>query len=287
MKRIEYIDAMRGMAMFMVIVYHISFGCFHSENIITKIVNVQLELPLFFFISGFFANKMDDKKFERQLSIKFSHLIIPTLIMMTFYCWVMDFNFIEGLQKRLKEGYWFTFVLFEFIVIYLLTNQFIKRLNLSLSSKKYIHLFIGIILLYIASLSEKYNTQYTIINIFTIGEFSHYIYFVLGSILFPKHEKIVNSMKRNFLWGGIICTYLITDVFRYKYGFAMFRLGAMLSVTILISLGLIIIWGTFIQYKGLSEGNPIGRFLSLIGRRSLDIYFIHYFITSYKHEVCR
>ncbi|MEQ3105931.1 acyltransferase family protein [Bacteroides salyersiae] len=183
------------------------------------------------------------------------------------------------MQKRLKEGYWFTFVLFEFIVIYLLTNQFIKRLNLSLSSKKYIHLFIGIILLYIASLSEKYNTQYTIINIFTIGEFSHYIYFVLGSILFPKHEKIVNSMKRNFLWGGIICTYLITDVFRYKYGFAMFRLGAMLSVTILISLGLIIIWGTFIQYKGLSEGNPIGRFLSLIGRRSLDIYFIHYFIT--------
>ena len=58
MKRIEYIDAMRGMAMFMVIVYHISFGCFHSENIITKIVNVQLELPLFFFISGFFANKI-------------------------------------------------------------------------------------------------------------------------------------------------------------------------------------------------------------------------------------
>ena len=91
-------------------------------------------------------------------------------------------------------------------------------------------------------------------------------------------------MKRNFLWGGIICTYLITDVFRYKYGFAMFRLGAMLSVTILISLGLIIIWGTFIQYKGLSEGNPIGRFLSFKCPRALYININQYLIKTKKNN---
>lgn len=279
MKRIEYIDAMRGLAMFMVIVYHVSFGCFHSDNIITKVVNVQFELPLFFFISGFFADKMNTKGFWKTISGKFSHLVIPTLIMMALYCWVMDLDFMEGLQKRLKEGYWFTLVLFEFIVIYLLTDSFCKRVKLSEFQKKCLHLLIGVALLYIASFSEKYNAAYPIINIFTVGEFGHYIFFVLGSILFSKRESVAEWINCKYVWVGVIIyTYLIADVFRYKYGFAMFKLGAMVSVTVLIFLGSLIIWSTFIHYRELSGGNPCGRFLSFVGRRSIDVYFIHYFI---------
>lgn len=58
----------------------------------------------------------------------------------------------------------------------------------------------------------------------------------------------------------------------------MFQLGAMVSVTILTFLGLMMIWGAFICYGELSNGNICSRFLQLVGRRSLDVYFIHYFI---------
>lgn len=276
--RIEYIDAMRGLAMFMVVVYHITFGCFHSDNIITKIVNVQLELPLFFFISGFFANKMSRNGFRKAIVDKFSYLVVPALIMMAIYCWVMDFDFFEGLQKRLKEGYWFTLVLFEFIVIFLCFEWIGEKLNMSPLLKKYLHLFVGIILIYVASFSEKHNAQYPIINTFTIGEFGHYIYFVLGMIFFSMYGLVYNLLKNKWILGGVISAYIIADILRYKYGFACLRLGAMVSVSVLILLGLLIIWGTFLHYEGLSKGTLCGRFLHLLGRRSLDVYFIHYFI---------
>lgn len=278
MKRIEYIDSMRGLAMFMVIIYHISYGCFHSENLITKVVNVQLQLPLFFFISGFFADKMSGKNLGKTIVDKFSYLVVPAMIVMALYCWVMDFDFIEGLQKRLKEGYWFTLVLFEFIMIYLLTDYLSRVLKLSSFWKKSLHLIVGVILIYIASFSEKYNAKFPIINTFTIGEFGHYIYFVLGAILFTARELVAKSLSYKYLWGGVICLYIVADVFRYKYGFAMFQLGAMVSVTILTFLGLMMIWGAFICYGELSNSNICSRFLQLVGRRSLDVYFIHYFI---------
>lgn len=278
MKRIEYIDSMRGLAMFMVIIYHISYGCFHSDNLITKVINVQLQLPLFFFISGFFADKMSGKNWGKVIVEKFSYLVVPAMIVMALYCWVMDYDFIEGLQKRLKEGYWFTLVLFEFIMIYLLTDSLSRVLKLSSFWKKSLHLIVGVVLIYIASFSEKYNARFPIINTFTIGEFGHYIYFVLGTILFTVRELITKSLNYKYLWGGVICLYIVADVFRYKYGFAMFQLGAMVSVTILIFLGLMMIWGAFICYGELSNGNICSRFLQLVGRRSLDVYFIHYFI---------
>lgn len=276
--RIEYIDSMRGVAMLMVIIYHVSFGCFHSDNIITKVINVQLELPLFFFISGFFAEHMSAKGFRKAIIDKLTHLVIPALLVMLLFCWVMDIDFIGGLQKRLKEGYWFTLVLFEFVVVYLITDLLGKSLRLDTRWKRVLHLFCGIAFIYIASFSEKYNVKYPIINMFTIGEFSHYIFFVVGSILFPNRDKFCRFLNNKYLFGVAIILYIVADVFRYKYGFAMFRLAAMVSVSILIMLGLLIIWGLFIRYKSLSNGNIYSRFFNIIGRRSLDVYFIHYFI---------
>lgn len=276
-QRINYVDGMRGLAMFMVVIYHISFGCFHSGNIITNIINVQYELPLFFFISGFFAERMENKGTWTCILDKILHIIIPTIIMMSLFCWVMDYDLIEGFQKRLKEGYWFTFVLFEFILIYLSTNLFCKTFGL-LKAKKWIHLLTGIIFIYLSSFSEKYNQQYSIINILSIGEFKHYIYFIVGSLLFSKKELLNRILESKYVLGICIIICIIANIFGYKYGFAMLRLFAMVTISCLIIIGLIIIWGLFIRYKGLSKGNIIGDFFSLIGKRTLDIYFIHYFI---------
>jgi len=44
-----------------------------------------------------------------------------------------------------------------------------------------------------------------------------------------------------------------------------------------VSVALLIIWKLFDSYPQLSSSSHIGRFLTLVGRRSLDVYFIHYF----------
>lgn len=275
--RIEYIDSMRGVAMLMVVIYHVSLY-FHSDNIITKIINVQLELPLFFFISGFFAERMVAHGFKKAMIDKLLHLVVPTLLMMSLFCWVMNLDFFEGLQKRLKEGYWFTLVLFEFIIVYLVVSWFGKKLHINSQKVRIIHLLSGILLIYIASFSEGYNTQYSVINAFSIGEFWHYIFFVMGAISFPKREFVYELLKSKYFLGGCIVLYIVADILSYKYGFETLRLFAMVSNVLLILVGILIIWSLFIRHRSLSGGNIYGRFFYIIGRRSLDVYFIHYFI---------
>lgn len=53
--RIEYIDAMRGLAMIMVVIGHFFVFSFHYHNALFLNINAALELPIFFMISGFFA----------------------------------------------------------------------------------------------------------------------------------------------------------------------------------------------------------------------------------------
>lgn len=78
--------------------------------------------------------------------------------------------------------------------------------------------------------------------------------------------------------GSGVLLYIIANIIKYKYGFAALRLAAMLSVTLVILLGLFIIWKIFISLNISENKNTWTRFFSLVGQRSLDVYFLHYFI---------
>lgn len=87
-KRIEYLDAMRGFTMTLVIIGHVFAYCMNHGNVInTELTN--LRLPLFFFVSGFLVYK-DDLiwNFRNLFSFikkKFRQQIIPT-IFFVFVC---------------------------------------------------------------------------------------------------------------------------------------------------------------------------------------------------------
>lgn len=53
-KRIEYIDALRGLAMYLVVYLHIkSWGGYSAYSNLVGEIFVTFYLPLFFFISGY------------------------------------------------------------------------------------------------------------------------------------------------------------------------------------------------------------------------------------------
>ena len=58
-KRIEYIDAMRGFAMILVIYFHIPSYCLGNAYIGFNDILEWVRMPLFFFISGFVFYKAD------------------------------------------------------------------------------------------------------------------------------------------------------------------------------------------------------------------------------------
>ena len=279
MKRENYIDAMRGLAMVMVIVYHVTEDYFHSDNLIVRLVNIQLQLPLFFFISGFFAGKMTRTGFLHGWMDKVKRLLIPSLLMLALYCWVKDLSLVDSLNARMKSGYWFTLVLFAFVTIFLVTDKVSGLLRVPARFKPLVHLLVGCAWVYLASFSEKFNATYPIINTFSIGEYNHYVFYVLGYLFFLYMDRVESFVDRHkWTMAAVIIAYFVLDVCRYKYGFESLRLLAMMTVTLLIALGLLIIWKLFKAHEDLFTGTTWGGRLCLVGRRSIDIYFIHYLL---------
>ena len=117
-KRIEFIDALRGFTMILVVMGHVCLFCdIGSGNIAIQFWSL-FRMPLFFFISGFIVYK---DRFIWNASNTISFLVkkfrvqIITTIIVLFVCSLTKANglsFLDCLQRNDKGGYWFTIILF-------------------------------------------------------------------------------------------------------------------------------------------------------------------------------
>lgn len=202
--RIEYIDAMRGLAMIMVVIGHFFVYSFHYHNALFLNINATLQLPLFFMISGFFAPHILKESFIKAVWNKFSRLVIPAILMFSIYVWVFDLNFINGLYDPFKYGYWFTFVMFGYTIIYIIVSKFTKVFRLSNKTSTCIHLVSGVLITYIGLGSDRLSTTLPTLNLFSTALYNYYFYYALGAVLFANRRFIINSLCSNWLLGGAL-----------------------------------------------------------------------------------
>lgn len=268
--------------MVMVVIHHY-FSCVtHHENIFATIFNDAIEIPLFFFVSGFFASKLVHQSARITLRAKFMQLIVPAVLMLSLNVWIHQAPLLGVIYNPYKQGYWFTFVLFSFIVIYLCSNYLGRKLMLNATWTNLVNLIIGITVSYIAYLSLSWALVYRTLNLVSAPQYFGYFYFVLGSILFSKRGKIINALSSTnspmyVSIGGGILLYIIMQATVSLYGVRWLGCFAGFYVLILRTFPLLIIWTLFQKYPSLSTQGKTGRYLTFIGRRSLDVYFIHYF----------
>ena len=130
--RIEYIDALRGFTMILVIYYHIASFCMGDGNMGYNDVIERFRMPTFFFISGWVFYKTnriwDFRTVNNILNKKFMVQIIPFLFFFLLYLYVFDYFDITSFGSD-KKGYWFTFVLFEYFVLYSSFEYIFNRKN--------------------------------------------------------------------------------------------------------------------------------------------------------------
>lgn len=132
-KRVEYIDALRGTVMFLVVSHHVSNLCFHvfgSRQAIDDYI-WQYLIPTFFFISGFVMNK-DDSDWSighimTFLKKKLHLLVLAPIVFFLLNIHVFHKDILECLFSDTKGGYWFTFVLFGFFVLYALIRYAVRN----------------------------------------------------------------------------------------------------------------------------------------------------------------
>ena len=282
-KRIEWIDAMRGFTMLLVVYVHVGYFSFNiSDDIFTfNRVLALFRMPLFFFISGFILYKAaaiwDGANAWAFLKKKFVVQIIPTMffILVSAACFQMELENI--FLNPGKGGYWFTYMLFVYFVIYV-SLQGLMRLFKIQKYETAILIIIGIIINLLSTRVERF-LNHDFFNLLSIYNWNFYLYFTFGCLAkkyFDKFQKLLDSkyfipfVQLSFL---AACIYLA----HYSYLNEVLRLRTVMQIYPALA-GIVIVVAFFRKYEAsFTQERWLGRCLQSVGRRTLDVYLLHYF----------
>ena len=303
-QRIAYIDAMRGFTMILVVYSHVCNYCLGDKWMGWNDVFFLFRLPCFFFISGWLfgshrgtgpcvSSNADDSgtvpSVRSVIKHKFMVQIVPTVIFLLLLAPPPLFFSKLGATKG---GYWFTFALFEFFLICIFSERYLKKyhglLAVFISIAAYCYdvyyaRFEPSSLNYHCSLFTFHFSLSDILGFLGVITWRYYLFFYLGTLV-KRHFDVflkwtgkpvvvtivvigfvlmaMNPRSENvaleyliFSVGGILGMMMVFTAFRYIYTTTHFSL--LTSHLSLLT----------------SHLSP----LNYIGTRTLDIYLLHYF----------
>lgn len=295
--RLEWLDALRGFTMILVVAYHVAemgFGESWQRSSSMPFL-VLFRMPLFFFVSGFLAYRATQvwniSNLGSLLWKKFKVQTIPTIVFFLLAISILNKKFLpafeEALQSPYKGGYWFTIVLlYMFIAYYLFAF---------LESKLKWRSWIPITLLFLVSLffyESCYQPRYfswalgykgvkTDVYYFlmdsSIGQmFLYFPFFLYGNIVHRYWDKAQRIMDSKWLFPVIVTVVVLATMDALKWH-TLRMSWAVLPLTIARFGLLTMVFMYFRHYQQyVTQHTVIGTSLQYIGRRTLDIYLLHF-----------
>ena len=282
MKRIEYIDALRGFTMILVVFAHVETFALSIEpnSTFLSALFISFRMPLFFFISGYISQKRSCinnlREWSASVGKKNKVQLLPTLFLGTIYTYFyLHINFYEFITDSAKLGYWFTVcLLLMFIVLYSI-NILIKNLN---KPQKIVVLAIISMLLYALQTVFNNGDRLTMLgNIFCLHRFFMYFhFFVLGHIAAMCKDSFNRFLNNQYIITSAILVFTVLFYISINYNYI--RWCYLISFPLLGYAGIIVVYNYFkVHQDSFSSNKRIGRILQYIGKRTLDIYLLHYF----------
>ena len=289
---------MRGFTMVLVVYSHVCSYCLGNSWMGFNDVFFLFRLPCFFFISGWLFFKADRlwnrDTIKSVVHKKFMVQIVPTVIFLLLLAPPPLFFSRLG---ALKGGYWFTFALFEFFILYILSARFCRRWGL----------FLAVVISAAAYCYDVLYSQYfahmglltKVLGFLSFITWRYYLFFFLGTLAKKHFDTFLHWTSRPW-----VIVLVVLGFFAIAYFFAskenmlehspftvqrstliaqhflVFSIGGILGMTMIF---------TLFRYLskaigGRDSGNPIfslinhiSRCLKFIGTRTLDIYLLHYF----------
>lgn len=293
--RLEWLDALRGFTMILVVANHVSQMGFGQEWKQSSALSflILFRMPLFFFVSGFLAYKASQvwNRVELgKLMLKKVRLqIIPTVVFFLLSCFIIHPDFCEYVVRNfhspMKGGYWFTIALLWMFIIYYLFSYFESKLR--------VRSWVPIALFFLASL-VLYETCY-LPKYFAWAQgyrgeriqwlcdtslnqvFMYLPFFVFGIIVRRYWEQAQKIMDSKWFYPIVIAIVIWATVDYLKLH--VLRMAWANVPSTLAKFGLlIIVFMYFRHYKEhFTKFTLAGNCLQYIGRRTLDIYLIHFF----------
>ena len=286
--RIGYIDALRGMAMILVVYFHIAAYGFGSYEIGYNDIIERFRMPTFFLISGWLFYKAgriwDRQTITGLIRKKFMVQIIPTAVFLLLYLTMFNLLDINSFGSD-KKGYWFTFVLFEYFVIYILAEALINRKDSAIGEMRVfvIMLLLSITAFYYAKYYTRYATELgtwkDILGFLSFVKIRHIIFFWFGTFVRRHFDLFIHLTNNKYITAILIVLFTAIIVWPVVLSIN----GVEYLAYLVAGLSGTVICFTFfrIHEQHFSQGTWYGRGMQLIGRRTLDIYLIHYFVIPY------
>ncbi len=267
--------------MILVVMAHVCTFSFNTSSEILSFFTV-FRMPLFFTISGFVLYKpqmvFDGTNLIVFLKKKFRIQIVPTVVFFVLYEWIVVNDFMGGLFSGAKHGYWFTLALFYYFVIYALIKYFCSRVKSNNIAENAILIIMGIILYVLPkSLHIFFGFDSSTGDLFSISELCYFIFFVLGILIRRYYNTFVVLLNKSAFVTTLICVNILGYFIYSKYQFN--EVIKFVFYFVLRISGVIMAIAFFFRYEdSFSSTKSLGRILQFIGRRTLDIYLLHYFI---------
>lgn len=290
-ERMQWLDAMRGFTMILVVAYHVCTQTFGESIKISSALPflVLFRMPLFFFISGFLAYKADFNWTGHRLGMmvwkKFKIQVIPTVVFL-YIALIMRFpKFWDALSYAMasptKAGYWFTWCLLHMFIIYYVFSYFESKLK----HKSWVPItllwLVGLFcyaIIYMPSWFHfpKPNEESFLNYSSLIKTMEYFHFFIFGNIVhryWSSWQRLFDS-KWFFPLITVIVVFCCADIFKWHtLKFQWTNLPRTTAMYIL----LIIVFMFFRHYQdSFTKEHRRGRFLQYIGVRTLDIYLIHF-----------
>lgn len=265
--------------MILVVFSHVEiFGLdLHSNESILNSVFMTFRMPIFFFISGyigfkdfFIANKKDycfyvGKKARIQL--------IPTVVFFVLFSWCKaNINPIENFLKAGFQEYWFALVLFEMFFVYYTISFLCNKRQTSLL------ILFGLFFLFVNTFVHSWNFWWQ--SLYLNHFFNYFQFFVLGLIARKYNQIFIGIVNKEKFRLVVIVSFVCCLFIIYKTNVCKdsFSLHLLIELLLVRYLGLLCLYIFFFSLKDFfAKRTFISQCLTYIGRRTYDIYLLHYF----------
>lgn len=288
----EWLDAMRGFTMILVVAYHVAqHGFGESEKISASLPFLVLfRMPLFFFVSGFLAYRSKfvwtAESFASLAWKKIKVQVLPALVFLSVFVLLRSkYHFWDGfgiaMKSPTKDGYWFTWVLLQMFLVYYVTasiaQRWFRNSHLPIILLWCVAVFAYLSLYLPNTFGKWYETDFMMYSsVYETLKFFHF--FLIGNIVHRYWDKAQHLFDTSWFFPltAIVALMSCADLFKlHTFQFQWTNLPKTLAM---YSLMLIVLM-TFRHYKdAFTASKPVGKALQYIGTRTLDVYLIHFIL---------
>ena len=278
-QRIGYIDAMRGFTMILVVFAHVCHFCLGDSKMGYNAFFILFRLPCFFMLSGWLFEPASRNSILTVARHKAMVQLLPTFIFLLLLAPPPEFFHQLG---AMKGGYWFTFVLFEFFILYMVIVRIgkpwtpILAIAITIASFFYARYYDSI-----KSSSEGWQLMLIdVLGFLSVTTWRLFLFFYIGAWMRRHFDAFIRWTNKPVVI-LLICAvffFIASTSHKDNLWFEMFRyyVGGITGMIMIFILFRLLYTSPIIHLPSSIFHYP-SSILKYVGTRTLDIYLLHYF----------